>query len=101
MCGYAPVEAHFRALIDGDAARLQGEAALDVDVAIVQQMEDSGRYIAGRGAAPNSMGEWELDARSWMPPAREPARSQHSKASCRPSRGAVRHGADAPRPARR
>jgi L-asparaginase/beta-aspartyl-peptidase (threonine type) len=59
----ARIEAHLGEVIEAAAARLaEGEAALDVAVAAVQALEASGLYIAGRGAAPNAAGEWELDA---------------------------------------
>lgn len=39
-----------------------GETALDVAVAVVVRLEDSGLFIAGRGATPNEDGRHELDA---------------------------------------
>lgn len=60
---YAPEEAHIRGLLADGAARLAaGEAALDVVEAMVMELEASGLYVAGRGASPNTAGNWELDA---------------------------------------
>ncbi|MGE0828624.1 MAG: isoaspartyl peptidase/L-asparaginase family protein [Hyphomonadaceae bacterium] len=60
---YAREEAHMAALLDEGAARLAaGEAALDVVAAMVKALEESGLHIAGKGAAPNANGQWELDA---------------------------------------
>ena len=39
-----------------------GAGALDTAVQIVKALEASGLYVAGRGAAPNSAGRYELDA---------------------------------------
>ena len=60
---YAPEEAHIRGLLRDGAGRLAaGEAALDVVEAMVMELEASGLYVAGRGASPNTAGNWELDA---------------------------------------
>lgn len=39
-----------------------GSSALDVAVETVARLEDSGLYVAGRGASPNLAGAYELDA---------------------------------------
>jgi L-asparaginase/beta-aspartyl-peptidase (threonine type) len=60
---YAREQSHLRELIDAAVGRLgRGEPALDVAVAMVAAMEASALYVAGRGASPNTAGEWELDA---------------------------------------
>ncbi|MEZ5995545.1 MAG: isoaspartyl peptidase/L-asparaginase [Hyphomonadaceae bacterium] len=46
----------------GQAELARGVCALDVAVSIVAELEDSGLYIAGRGASPNRGGRYELDA---------------------------------------
>lgn len=50
-------------LIQEGAKRLaQGDAALDVVEDLTAAMEASGLFVAGRGAAPNRLGQVELDA---------------------------------------
>ena len=54
---------HMREVVEAMKARLEaGAPALDVAVETVVMLEDSGLYVAGRGASPNLDGEYELDA---------------------------------------
>ena len=60
---YARENTHMRGLVEAARDRLRaGAAALDVAVATVEALEASGLYVAGRGAAANPNGEFELDA---------------------------------------
>ena len=60
---YARILLHLTGLVEAARDRLvRGDAALDVAVAIVAEMELSGLYVAGRGGSPNLAGEYELDA---------------------------------------
>lgn len=60
---YSPAEAHMAQLLrSGADALAAGAAALDVVADMVEALEASGLHIAGRGAAPNQDGRWELDA---------------------------------------
>lgn len=54
---------HMRGLVEAARDRLAaGASALDVAVETVKALEDSGLYVAGRGASPNLAGDYELDA---------------------------------------
>ncbi len=60
---YARAAAHLRDLAEECGCRLAaGEAALDTVQWAVEQMEDSGLYVAGRGTAANRAGIHEFDA---------------------------------------
>jgi isoaspartyl peptidase/L-asparaginase-like protein (Ntn-hydrolase superfamily) len=60
---YARETAHMRELVEVARDRLiGGAAALDVAVDTVTALEASGLYVAGRGAAANPDGDYELDA---------------------------------------
>jgi isoaspartyl peptidase/L-asparaginase-like protein (Ntn-hydrolase superfamily) len=60
---YGREVAHMREVVEAMKARLDaGDGALDVAVEAVVLLEDSGLYVAGRGASPNLAGAYELDA---------------------------------------
>lgn len=60
---YSREEAHMAGLLREGGRQLDaGVAALDVVEAMVAQLEESGLHLAGRGAAPNTEGRFELDA---------------------------------------
>jgi beta-aspartyl-peptidase (threonine type) len=60
---YAREEAHMRGVLEDVAAQLEaGESALDAVTYAVQALEACGMHIAGKGAAANADGVWELDA---------------------------------------
>ena len=60
---YSREEAHMAELLREGGKRLAaGVAALDVVEAMVANLEESGLHLAGRGAAPNTDGRYELDA---------------------------------------
>lgn len=60
---YTTVEAHLTDITTkGEQMLKDGASALDVVERMVMEMEKSGMYVAGRGAAPNAVGQVELDA---------------------------------------
>jgi isoaspartyl peptidase/L-asparaginase-like protein (Ntn-hydrolase superfamily) len=60
---YARAEAFLGDLvIEGGERLAEGAAALDVVEDCVAAMEASGLFVAGRGSAPNALGQVELDA---------------------------------------
>ena len=60
---YSREIAHMREVCEGARETLRnGGRAFDVVTETVRQLEDSGLYVAGRGASPNAAGFYELDA---------------------------------------
>lgn len=60
---YSVVEAHLLKLaVEGEILLKLGKSSLDVVEKMVAQMEISGLYVAGKGSAPNTNGQVELDA---------------------------------------
>lgn len=51
-----------RLIIAGQEMLVKGRAALDVVAWVIEQLEASGLYVAGKGSAPHSLGGFELDA---------------------------------------
>lgn len=60
---YTMQKRHMRELATlGDERLKAGDSALDVVTQMVEQLEISGLYVAGKGSAPNTDGDFELDA---------------------------------------
>ncbi|MDO8295428.1 MAG: isoaspartyl peptidase/L-asparaginase [Caulobacter sp.] len=60
---YSREIAHMRGVVEAGRDRLlAGALALDVAEATTAALEASGLYVAGRGASPNTVGQYELDA---------------------------------------
>jgi isoaspartyl peptidase/L-asparaginase-like protein (Ntn-hydrolase superfamily) len=60
---YREQKAHLTALItSGQEMLLSGQSALETVATLVADQEASGLYVAGKGAAPNTAGNVELDA---------------------------------------
>jgi beta-aspartyl-peptidase (threonine type) len=60
---YSTEIAHMREVAANARERLKaGASALDIAVETVKALEDSGLYVAGKGASPNAIGIYELDA---------------------------------------
>lgn len=60
---YEREEAHMAALLDRGAVLLaRGESALDVVTQMAEELEACGLHQAGKGSAPNAVGDIELDA---------------------------------------
>ena len=69
---YESVEKHLHELtIECEARLASGGSSLDVVEFAVIEMENSGKYVAGRGSAPNTAGYVELDASIMHGPSRE------------------------------
>lgn len=60
---YEAEEAHMAQVLQRGADMLDaGATALDVVTAMVAELEDCGFHVAGKGASPNTNGDYELDA---------------------------------------
>lgn len=49
-------------LVWAQAELARDQSALDVVEGVIRRLEDSGRFVAGKGSSPNALGQWELDA---------------------------------------
>ena len=68
---YSREETHMREVVEAMKPKLlDGMSAADAVVAAVVMLEDSGLYVAGRGASPNAAGTYELDASLMVGPDR-------------------------------
>ena len=69
---YESVEEHLLKLTQAcETMLLSGRSSLEVVEVAVSELESSGMYVAGRGAAPNTAGYVELDASIMHGPSRE------------------------------
>ena len=60
---YSAQKSHMQLLVTrGNEMLRSGESALDVVTQMVYELEVCGLYVAGKGSAPNTQGEFELDA---------------------------------------
>ncbi|MEM1149559.1 MAG: isoaspartyl peptidase/L-asparaginase [Pseudomonadota bacterium] len=60
---YSLAEANMAATLKRARAGLMaGKRAVDIAQAAIMELEESGDHVAGRGASPNALGQWELDA---------------------------------------
>ncbi|MEL6568484.1 MAG: isoaspartyl peptidase/L-asparaginase [Pseudomonadota bacterium] len=60
---YSAAEQHLAETLEVAKESLEaGKGALDVAQAAVMELEECGHHVAGRGASPNALGQWELDA---------------------------------------